>query len=127
MVENGLSRLGDYEPTDVDRVLCAAMDRWFLPLQRAAVRQHADEIEPVPGNNDDVEAAVAWIEAQATAGNTAPSEEVLQRVLPYVFGATGYSGALGYLVEIISVRRRDRECEAVIVEIWERETGQCDR
>jgi len=117
----------EYVPTDVDRAFCAALDHWTAPLQRAAVRQHADEIEPIPGNKDDIAAAAAWIEAQATAGNTAPSEELLQRVPPYAFGGTGYGGALGYLIEIVSVRRRDRECEAVMVEIWKRETGQCDR
>jgi hypothetical protein len=94
----------DYDPTAADRAFCAAFDWHCTAEQRAAVRRYADDIEPPPPDlTPEQEQALAWVRAEDDAGNATPFEGTR-----YVFGAHGYTGALGWLVDLVQYRRARR-------------------
>ena len=104
-----------YLPTQEDIAFCAALDWHCTPEQRAMMRRRADTVIAEPGAPPEFDQAIAWIVAQDDAGNSA-SYARLPR--PYMFGATGYAGALAWLVDLIEFRRWEAERMKVAVAVW---------
>jgi len=107
-----------YEPTPEDRAVCASVGEWHCtPDQRGVIRRHADTVEtPVPGDDDELWMARRWVNKQDAAGNSAPFDALQE--YRYVFGATGYAGALAWLVDIVRYRRAERARDAEMLRLY---------
>jgi len=107
-----------YEPTAADIAVCNSVGEWHgTPDQRATVRRHADTIEtPAPDDDDEMRAARQWVLDQDDAGNSAPFL-ALQKYR-YVFGDTGHTGALAYLVDVVQYRRAEKARNAEMLRMY---------
>ena len=107
-----------YEPTAADIAVCKALDelRGTTRYHRA-VRSHVDTIEtPAPDDDDEMRAARQWVLDQDDAGNSAPF--IALQEWRYVFGDTGYTGALAYLVDIVQYRRTEKARNAEMLRMY---------
>ena len=100
--------MNHYEPTDIDRAVCASVGEWHCtPDQRRTILNHADTITPRYNLTETDIAAYDWIMDQDDKGNSAPFHTIQK--FRYTFGITGYSGALEWFVDIVSVRQANSE------------------
>jgi len=107
-----------YTPTPEDRAVCASIGEWYCtPEQRGTIRRHADTIEvAVPRDDAEMTAARCWVWTQDVAGNSAPF--LALEKYRYTFGATGYTGALAWLVDIIKYRRVEKARDAEMLRLY---------